>query len=80
MTFQKLGVMTDSSRPGPPVVGAIHEDSPLADSLQPGDRIVKIDEVDTSEMSSVNLNELVSSRRESSRTLGVLRTCNMTTC
>jgi len=75
-----LGVMTDSSRPGPPVVGAIHEDSPLADSLQPGDRIVKIDEVDTSEMSSVNLNELVSSRRESSRTLGVLRTRSMITC
>lgn len=80
-TFKQLGVATDSSNPGPPRVDAIQEDSVLASVLLVGDKVVAVDGCDTTQMSSAELNDLVSSKRENpSRIFSVLRQHNLITC
>lgn len=75
-----LGVATDSTENGPPVVDAILPESVLSKMLVVGDRIVKVDECDTSRMSAEQLNALVSSRRHNTRKFGILRVHFLTMC
>jgi len=76
-----LGVATDSSRPGPPRVDAVQENSILAGVLLVGDKIVAVDGINTTQMSSGELNDLVSSKRDNpSRIFGVLRQHNLIIC
>jgi len=69
-----LGIVVDSSLPGPPVIHAIKDNSVLKDKLFVGDRIVYFDGEDTAELSSMQLTRLIGSRSENPvRKFGVIR-------
>ena len=77
----QLGIATSTSETlSPPVIEAIQEDSALIDLLMVGDKIISVDECDTSQMSSSQFNDLVSSRRHVTRRFRVLRRHNMISC
>lgn len=69
-----LGVVIDSSRLGPPVIHAIKSSSVLTGKLMVGDRIVYFDNIDTTELSSMQLTKLIGCKSEyDSRHFGVIR-------
>ena len=69
-----LGIVVDSSLPGAPVVHAIKESSVLSSRLHIGDRIVYVDDVDSTDMSSMELTKLIGSKSENSvRRFGIIR-------
>lgn len=73
-TNKQLGIVVDSSLPGPPVIHAIKDSSVLKDELFVGDRIVYFDGEDTADLSSMQLTRLIGSRSENPiRKFGVIR-------
>jgi hypothetical protein len=71
----KLGMVIDTPSGGVPIVHAIKESSVLAKQVQVGDRLVSVDDEDTSGMTAMQVSKLISLRADSdSRTLVFVRT------
>jgi hypothetical protein len=71
----KLGVVIDTPSGGVPIVHAIKESSVLAKQVQVGDRLVSVDDEDTTGMTAMQVSKLISLRADSdSRTLVFVRT------
>ena len=71
----KLGMVIDTPSGGVPIVHAIKESSVLAKQVQVGDRLVSVDDEDTTGMTAMQVSKLISLRADSdSRTLVFVRT------
>jgi len=60
----KLGVIIDTPESSPPTVFAIKDTSPLAGVVTVGDQLVSVDGTNTTEMSSVEVSQLLFDRAE----------------
>ena len=60
----KLGVVIDTPRGGIPVVHAIKDTSVLADQIQVGDRLISVDDVDTTRMTAIDVSRLISKKTQ----------------
>jgi C-terminal processing protease CtpA/Prc len=70
----KLGMVIDTPAGGVPIVHAIKESSVLAKQVQVGDRLVSVDDEDTTGMTAMQVSKLISLRADSdSRTLVFVR-------
>ena len=69
----ELGIAIDSTESGPPLVHAVKELSVMKGKILVGDRIVYCDDIDTAELSSVELMRLIGSKEEQPRKFGVIR-------
>ena len=58
----KLGVVIDTPVGGIPLVHAIKDTSVLADKVRVGDQLVSVDDVDTTQLSAIEVSKLISSR------------------
>jgi C-terminal processing protease CtpA/Prc len=58
----KLGVVIDAPSHGVPMVHAIKDTSVLADRVRIGDRLVAVDNSDTTNMSAIQVSKLISSK------------------
>jgi hypothetical protein len=58
----KLGVVIDTPMNGFPMVHAIKETSVLSDRVRIGDKLIAVDDEDTTEMSAIKVSKLISSR------------------
>jgi C-terminal processing protease CtpA/Prc len=58
----KLGVVIDTPVGGVPLVHAIKDTSILADQVRVGDQLVSVDDVDTTQLSAIEVSKLISSR------------------
>mmetsp|Transcript_4297 Transcript_4297/g.9659 ORF Transcript_4297/g.9659 Transcript_4297/m.9659 type:complete len:108 (-) Transcript_4297:2119-2442(-) len=71
----KLGVIIDQAHDGLPIVSVVMEKSPVAGTLQVGDKILEIDDENVACMTSDQISELLSSKSENAkRKLTILRT------
>lgn len=72
-----LGLSVDITDIGPPIVYSIDENSPLIEQILRGDRLITVDEIDVSNMTSANITKLISSRsNQSIRKFTILREFN----
>ena len=70
----KLGMVIDTPSGGAPVVHAIKETSVLASKVQVGDRLIFVDDEDTTGMTAMQVSKLISIKADNSwRTLVFLR-------
>lgn len=70
----KLGMVIDTPSGGAPVVHAIKETSVLASKVQVGDRLISVDDEDTTGMTAMQVSKLISIKADNSwRTLVFLR-------
>lgn len=60
----KLGVIIDTPENSPPTVFAIKDTSPLAGAVTVGDQLVSVDGINTTEMSSVEVSQLLYEKAE----------------
>ena len=61
----KLGITISSKDGLPPTVFKVKEYSPLLGQVHPGDRILAVDDVDTSKMNTIEVMDLLASKRSS---------------
>lgn len=70
----KLGVVIDTPVGGVPLVHAIKDTSILADKVRVGDQLVSVDDIDTTQLSAIEVSKLISSRANNpSRVLVFIR-------
>jgi len=70
----KLGVVIDTPVGGVPFVHAIKDTSILVDKVRVGDQLVSVDDVDTTQLSAIEVSKLISSRANNrSRVLVFIR-------
>jgi len=70
----RLGVVIDTPNGGVPIVHAIKDTSILADKIRVGDRLISVDDEDTTEMTAIKVSRLISTRSQNpSRILVFLR-------
>eukprot|EP00540_Astrosyne_radiata_P016877 CAMPEP_0116863510 /NCGR_PEP_ID=MMETSP0418-20121206/24271_1 /TAXON_ID=1158023 /ORGANISM="Astrosyne radiata, Strain 13vi08-1A" /LENGTH=666 /DNA_ID=CAMNT_0004498557 /DNA_START=19 /DNA_END=2019 /DNA_ORIENTATION=- len=75
----KLGMVIDTPSGGVPIVHAIKETSVLADRVQVGDRLMSVDDEDTTGMTAMQVSRLISLKADNpSRVLVFSRTRNRT--
>jgi len=68
----KLGIVVDSAADGEgPIIFKVKETSPLQGVLYEGDRLLKIDNVDVSQMSAAEISQIMSHRGNQKRILTV---------
>lgn len=71
----KLGMVIDTPSGGMPVVHAIKETSVLAEQVRVGDRLISVDEEDTTGMTAMQVSKLISAKSENpARALVFVRT------
>ncbi len=66
----KLGVIVDTTKLGP-VVYHVKDESPLKGVVFPGDRIIGVDDIDTTEMTASNITKIMASKAEMKRRITV---------
>ncbi len=66
----KLGVVIDTTKLGP-VVYQVKDDSPLKSVVFPGDRIIAVDDIDTTGMTASNITKIMASKSEMERRITV---------
>ena len=70
----KLGVIIDTPDDGAPMIHAIKEDSPIADKVRVGDKLVAIDDDDVRPMTAKKVSKLLSTKANNpSRKLTIIR-------
>ena len=70
----KLGVIIDTPDDGAPMIHAIKEDSPIADKVRVGDKLVAIDDEDVRPMTAKKVSKLLSTKANNpSRKLTIIR-------
>jgi C-terminal processing protease CtpA/Prc len=67
----KLGVVIDTTKHGP-VVFQVKDGSPLQGAVFPGDRIIAIDDIDTTGMTANNITTIMSRKAELGRRITVV--------
>jgi len=71
----KLGMVIDTPRGGMPVVHAIKDTSILADRVMVGDRLISVDDIDTTGFTAMQVSRLISQKaHQETRTLMFSRT------
>ena len=71
----KLGVVIDTTTQGPTVY-EVKSGSPLENKIQPGERIIAIDDVDTSKMSASAVTKVMTRNMEMQRKITVASRLN----
>lgn len=60
----KLGLVVDTPDEGPPIIFKINDTSPLLGLVKLGDRVMAVDEVDVTAMSSVETSDVISQKSQ----------------
>jgi len=68
-----LGIVIVTSEGGIPTVHSIKNDSVLSDKVQPGDKLISVNSVDTTELSAKKVSELITSFKDKRRTFVFIR-------
>ncbi len=70
----KLGVIIDTPDNGAPMIHAIKEDSPVADKVRVGDKLVAVDDKDVRAMTAAKVSKLISMKMNNpSRKFTIIR-------
>jgi C-terminal processing protease CtpA/Prc len=72
----KLGVVIDTTKHGP-VVFQVKDGSPLQGAVFPGDRIIAIDDIDTTGKTASNITTIMASKAFSERRITVVSKKNV---
>ncbi len=72
----KLGIVIDKPSNGLPVVHAIKDTSVLADQVRIGDKLISVDDIDTTTMNAIRVSKLISSRADNQRMMVFKRSRN----
>ena len=71
----KLGVVIDTPDDGAPVVHAVKETSVIANQIQVGDKLIKVDDEDVRSMTAIKVSKLISKKSANPvRRLTIVRT------
>lgn len=71
----KLGVVIDTPDDGAPVVHAVKDSSVIADQIQVGDKLIKVDDEDVRSMTAIKVSKLISKKSANPvRRLTIVRT------
>jgi membrane-associated protease RseP (regulator of RpoE activity) len=71
----KLGVVIDTPDDGAPVVHAVKDSSVIADQIQVGDKLIKVDDEDVRSMTAIKVSKLISKKSANPvRRLTIMRT------
>ena len=68
-----LGLIVDTIRGDIPTVHSIQDDSILRDKVMTGDRLISVNNIDTTEMAAGNVSKLIASFKNADRTLVFVR-------
>ena len=68
----RLGIVIDSSRYGP-IIHNVRAQSPMENMLSPGDRIIAVDDIDTTRMTASEITKIMAHKADSRRKITVLR-------
>ena len=69
----KLGISLDAPESGCPFVHSIKESSPLFGKLEPGDRLLAVDEEDVRLHTAIKISKILSRRSDRERMLTIVR-------
>ena len=71
----KLGVVIDTPDDGAPVVHAVKDTSVIANQIQVGDKLIKVDDEDVRSMTAIKVSKLISKKSANPvRRLTIVRT------
>jgi len=68
-----LGIVIDTAKGGIPKVLSIESDSELTEKIQPGDKLISVNDIDTTEFSAREVSELITNFKDKDRTFVFVR-------